>query len=50
MVPYYEEASDFTCKTYKTTFNKVNEIQAEVENKVGLVKRNVLQMKNDIQT
>lgn len=50
MVPYYEEASDFTCKTYKTTFNKVNEIQTEVENKVDLVKKNVLQMKNDIQT
>lgn len=37
-LPYYQQASTLTLKTYKQTFNTVNEIQNQVEGKITMTK------------
>jgi len=48
IVPYYEEASDFTTKTYEQTFRTVNQIQTQIENRISLTKKNVLNLKQGL--
>lgn len=49
VVPYYEEAADFTTKTCSQTLKTVSQIQTQVENRVSLTKKNVLNLKQDVQ-
>lgn len=49
-VPYYEEASAFTLKTYKQTFSTVAEIQNQVEGKITMTKENVMKTKKNLET
>jgi hypothetical protein len=49
IVPYYEEATGFTAKTYKQTLNTVSQIQTQVESRVNLTKKNVLNIKQGLQ-
>ena len=49
VVPYYEQAADFTSKTCSQTLKTVTEIQTQVENKVRQTKKNVLNLKQGVQ-
>lgn len=49
MVPYYGEAADYTAKTYQQTFKTVNKLQTQLENRVSLTKKNVLNLKQGLQ-
>jgi hypothetical protein len=49
IVPYYEEAAILTTKTCQQTFKTVNQIQTQVENRVSLTRKNVLNLKQDLE-
>lgn len=49
VLPYYQEATDFTSNTYSQTLKTASEIQTQVENKVRLTKKNVLNLKQGLQ-
>ena len=48
IVPYYKEATDLTCKTYKKTFNTVHELQTQFESRVNFTKKNILAIKRGL--
>ena len=48
IVPYYQEASQFTCETYNNTIQSANEFATRLGTQVDHSKKNVIRIKNGL--